>query len=87
MALTQYRIDSFSGIHQGWNENTLESSSSPDACNMETGEGDLSVASGYVHHLDVPLPTGEPIRRLFVWNRAAGTTDIARSMLSRKPRG
>ncbi len=77
MALTQYRIEGFSGIHQGWSENTLEGGCSPDACNMDTANGDLSVASGYVRHIGVPLPGDGEIKRLFVWNRAKGRRFVA----------
>lgn len=77
MALTQYRIDGFSGIHQGWSENTLDSGSSPDACNMDTENGDLSVARGFVRHLAQPLPEEGAISRLYVWNRAKGRRFVA----------
>lgn len=77
MALMQYRIESFHGLHQGWSENTLESGHSPDACNMETANGDLSVAKGYVHHIAVALPADAAHARLFVWNRVDGRRFIA----------
>ncbi len=77
MALTQYRIGAFSGIHQGWSENTLDNGMSPDACNMDTTNGELSVAKGYVHHLSCPLPTPADVKRLFVWNRATGRRFVA----------
>ena len=69
MALTQYRIGSFRGLHQGFSENGLDGGFSPDACNMDTSGGELSVARGYVHHIDFPLPEPERVKRLFVWNR------------------
>lgn len=77
MALTQYRIGSFRGIHQGWSENTLDGGDSPGACNMDTAGGDLAVAKGYVHHINVPIPSPAGIRRMFVWNRADARRFVA----------
>ena len=79
MALAQYRIGGFRGIHQGISENALDGGSSPDACNMDTGGGDLSVAKGYVRHIDAPIPEAQKLRRLFVWNRADGRRFVAAS--------
>lgn len=72
MALQQYRIRRFAGINQGLCENWLESGESADACNMETADGGLTVAKGYVHQSEVAFPAPDEIKRLFVWNRAAG---------------
>ncbi|MEA4869500.1 MAG: hypothetical protein VB062_02545 [Christensenella sp.] len=72
MALRQYRIPVFYGIQQGVTENRLNDGESPDACNMDTTGGRLSVAKGYVREHDLPFPAPQEVRRLFVWNRSAG---------------
>ena len=69
MALRQYRIPVFYGIQQGATENRLNEGESPDACNMDTAGGRLSVAKGYVRENDTPFPAPEEVRRLHVWNR------------------
>ena len=48
MALRQYRIPVFYGIQQGVTENRMNDGESPDASNMDTTGGRLSVAKGYV---------------------------------------
>ncbi|MEG1882981.1 MAG: hypothetical protein RRZ24_10290 [Clostridia bacterium] len=77
MALTQYRIPLFFGIHQGMCENALDSGDSPDACNMDTFGCNLAVARGYVRHSELPLESPANIHRLFVWNRPSGTIFLA----------
>jgi len=72
MALRLYRIPVFYGIHQGTTENRIHEGESPDACNMETQEGRLAVANGYVRESETPFPEPEAARRLYVWNRASG---------------
>lgn len=72
MALRQYRIPVFYGIHQGVTENRVNEGESPDACNMETRGGRLSVANGYVRESDVVFPDPGAAKRLYVWNRASG---------------
>ncbi len=72
MALRQYRIPMFSGLNQGTQENRIDCGESPDACNMDTTGGRLSVAKGYVRQSDVPFPQPAEARRLCVWNRADG---------------
>ena len=41
----KYSIDAFKGIDQSADENSLSPSYSPDACNMDTTDGRLSVRS------------------------------------------
>ncbi len=72
MALRQYRIPVFYGLAQGETENRLNDGDSPDACNMDTRGGRLSVASGYVREHDAAFPAPADVLRLFVWNRAGG---------------
>lgn len=72
MALRQYRIPAFYGVHQGMAENRINEGESPDACNMETAGGRLSVAKGYVRASDTLFPAPEEVKRLFVWSRAGG---------------
>ena len=77
MALTQFRMGRFSGIHQGVCENWIEAGESADACNMDTAGGRLSVAKGYVHAFEIPFPTPADVKRLFVWNAAGGRKVLA----------
>ncbi len=77
MALRQYRIPVFYGIHQGATQNRLNDGESPDACNMDTLAGRLSVAKGYVREHDTPFPSPSGAKRLYVWTRAGGRHIIA----------
>ena len=70
MALRQYRIPVFYGIAQNVTENRQNDGESPDACNMDTQSGRLSVAKGYVRESGTAFPTAEEARRLYVWRRA-----------------
>lgn len=72
MALRQYRIPMFYGIHQGLQEDRINDGESPDACNMDTSGGRLTVASGYVRQSSVAFGSPQDAKRLFVWNRADG---------------
>lgn len=70
MARKIYRIDGFAGIDQSQGENGLNPAFSPDACNMDTADGDLRVARGYVRHIASPVPgIGKP-HRLYLFRRA-----------------
>ncbi len=70
MSLRQYRIPMFYGVHQGVTENRINEGESPDACNMDTAGGRLSVAKGYVRESEIPFPDPAAVQRLFVWSRA-----------------
>ncbi|MBQ2770157.1 MAG: hypothetical protein IJF41_02865, partial [Clostridia bacterium] len=65
MAWMKYRIEGFQGINQAVSENAVPPSESPDACNMETRGGVLSLAKGYVRETEIPLPQGTKPLRLF----------------------
>ena len=77
MALRQYRIPVFYGIAQNVTENRQNDGESPDACNMDTTSGRLSVAKGYMRESDVAFPAPESIRRLYVWRHAGERKLIA----------
>lgn len=77
MALRQYRIPVFYGIHQGVTENRENEGESPDACNMDTAGGRLSVANGYTRVCSTAFPDPGSVKRLFVWNRANGKRFLA----------
>lgn len=72
MALKEYRVEGFKGIDQSHSENILGSGYSPDAQNMDTENGDLAVAKGYVKHISVPVPGTGRIRRLYIWRKQSG---------------
>lgn len=72
MAVAEYRIPAFLGIDQSTQEGALDPGSSPDACNMDTEDGSLAVARGFVKHLAIPVPKEEkPIRKLLLWKGLA----------------
>lgn len=71
-----YRISGFRGIDQSVAENALDPAYSPDACNMETQDGDLAVAKGYTRFLEAPVPGSGAIHRMYVWERIEGTRFI-----------
>ena len=50
MARKIYRIDEFMGLDQSMGENGMAASYSPDACNMDTADGELTVAKGYTRY-------------------------------------
>ena len=75
MALRQYRIPVFYGIAQNVTENRQNDGESPDACNMDTASGRLSVAKGYVKESAAAFPDPSAVRRLYVW-RHAGTRKL-----------
>lgn len=68
----KYSIDAFKGIDQSADENSLSPSYSPDACNMDTTDGRLSVAKGYVKHIDIPVPGTGKIHRMRVFSHSGG---------------
>ncbi len=70
MAWQQYRIQQFYGVNQSVSENALDGGESPDARNMDTAGGRLSVARGYVRHSDAALEDPAAWGRLHVWNKA-----------------
>lgn len=85
MAQRQYRIDEFLGINQSRDENGLHSSFSPDACNMDTEFGNLTVAKGYVKHVNTPVPGSDPIFRMttFIANGVEQQIVLTRSAIYR----
>lgn len=69
--MASYLIQEFKGIDQSVSQNVLSASFSPDARNMETENGDLAVAKGYVKHLTTPIPGTGRIWRLYLWHKGA----------------
>ena len=72
MARKIYRIDEFIGIDQSIGENGMSPAFSPDACNMDTSDGELTVAKGYTRHIAAPVPGEGPMRRLYLFRSANG---------------
>ncbi len=75
MAFVRYCIPSFLGVNQSVCENDLPANESPDAENMDTDGGRLSVARGYVRHGPPAHPAGEDCRRLYIKN-SSGALDF-----------
>lgn len=67
MALKEYSIPAFFGIDQSTQQSEIDPGCAPDACNMDTTDGSLCVANGYVRHIAAALPGTEALRRLYVW--------------------
>ena len=72
MSVAEYRIPAFYGIDQSAQEGAIDAGSSPDACNMDTEDGSLAVAHGFVKHVNAKVDGTKPIRRLLLWQ---GLTD------------
>ncbi len=72
MARKIYRIDEFIGIDQSIGENGMSPAFSPDAYNMDTADGELSVAKGYTRHIAAPVPGEGPIRRMHLFRSGNG---------------
>jgi hypothetical protein len=62
-----YKINEFFGLDQSASENGLGSGMSPDACNMDTSLGTLSVAKGCTAYIDKPVPGNETPHRLILY--------------------
>ena len=77
MGRKSYRIDEFFGIDQSRNENAIAPGMSADACNMDTEDGSLAVARGYVRHIETPVPGTAALHRLYVHQRREGVQFIA----------
>lgn len=65
--IKDFIIKEFGGIDQSKDESKLELGSSPDACNIDTTDGNLSVAKGYEKFIDTPIPGNGAIKRLHIW--------------------
>jgi hypothetical protein len=76
VAIKEYRVEGFRGIDQSRSENAMDSGYSPDAQNMDTENGDLAVAKGYVKHIDVAVPETGRIRRMYTWRKTGGTVIV-----------
>ncbi len=69
----QSRIfQSFGGVRQDENDYIASPDSSPDACNMNTLDGSLTVATGFSRVVPTTLTPEAPFRRLYVYARPTG---------------
>lgn len=68
-----YSIPEWYGIQQQIDGTLLPVTSAYDARNMETGDGNLSVAKGYTKHINTQVPGSEKILKLIV---SQGTSSI-----------
>lgn len=66
MAKGTWRINEFYGIDQSKDGSLVNEGTSPDARNMDTADGNLAVAAGFVKHFATPIPGNGVIRRLFI---------------------
>lgn len=79
MARQIYKIEGFLGVNESINQNNLANGMSPDACNIDTYDGSLTVAKGYVRHIADPVPGEGQIHavRFFNGNGVSRTVVIA----------
>ena len=77
MSRTIYHINEFVGIDQSHDENGLKPMMSPDACNMDTTDGNLSVARGCVRHIQTAIPGDGGIHALKIFSTLSGDMFIA----------
>ena len=66
----RYTIEKFAGLVQNVDEHLLPAQASPEAKNVETGDGALRVAPGYAAY--APAPPGGGAKSLAVYYRRAG---------------
>ncbi len=66
-----YKINEFFGIDQSAAENGVASGMSPDACNMDTSDGALRVAKGFLPCIEEPVPGTETPHRLFLFRSSS----------------
>lgn len=69
--MNSYRIQEFFGIQQQTDGTLLPETSAADARNIDTSDGNLSVAKGYAKYIATVLPDTEAILKLII---ARGTT-------------
>lgn len=79
MSLNTYSIERFIGLNQSVDENSLSPAYSPDAVNMDTSNGNLSVARGCAKYISSPLPSSGAIDRLFNFRSASGDMPVVLS--------
>ena len=77
MSIGKYKINRFFGIDQSVEENYLANGYTADACNMNTDDGNLSVAKGFTRKLVNALPGDEDIHRCVVFRHKNGTVSCA----------
>ena len=77
MSRTIYHINEFVGIDQSHDENGLKPMMSPDACNMDTTDGNSSVARGCVRHIQAAIPGDGGIHALKIFSTLSGDMFIA----------
>lgn len=73
MARQIYSIQEFYGIDQSKSENGLRQGTASDARNMDTTDGNLSVAKGFVKHISARIPGTGALRRLFIFKNLVTT--------------
>ena len=73
MAMQTRVLQSFGGIRQDRDDYLCAPDTSPDACNMQTRDGSLSVATGFSRAVPTVLETGVPLRRLYAYAHPNGT--------------
>ncbi len=76
MSTKMYTISEFKGIDQSKSENILNPSYSPDACNMDTENGELRVAKGFEKLIEDTFQVKMaywPPTKLYVWRRKEKT--------------
>ncbi len=72
MAMQTRVLQSFGGMRQDKDDYINSPDTSPDACNMQTPDGCLSVAKGFSRAIPMAVPAGDSYKRLYVYARPDG---------------
>lgn len=76
MALKKFAIESFVGLDQSMDENLISPSYSPDAANISTDGGKLSVARGYIKYTGSAVPGTGRLRYMTCFRTLDGSYPI-----------
>ncbi len=77
MAMQSRIFQTFSGMRQDKNDYISSPDTSPDACNMQTPNGCLAVATGFSRVMQRTVPTTDVLKRLYVYATPAGLKYLA----------
>lgn len=76
MALKKLTIESFVGLDQSVDENLISPSYSPDAANVSTDGGQLSVAKGYIKYAAAAVPETGRLRYMTCFRTTASSYPV-----------
>lgn len=77
MAMLTRSLHAFTGMRQDRDDFIASPDTSPDACNMRTDDGRLSVATGFSRAVPRPVPTDVTQKQLYVYAHPSGPKYLA----------